>query len=184
VRVEEYGKSVATAGFRLNEAIIPREFILKARVAVQPSLVQFFDASSVAGSTHLLFATINALRAFTQGRSIAQSLDVEILLYVSAQRQIGKAIRRTGLQAEAAKVAAVLVADDDHGLAEAEEQLVAFMPGERDDSVLEVSENKRKQLMELYDITELELQAISDTSMGDALPWLIVERSALLEVRR
>ena len=184
MRVEEYGKSVTTAGFKLNETVVPREFISKARTAVQPSLIQLFDATSVAGSTHLLFATINALKAFKQGRGIAQSLDVEVLLYVSAQRQISKAIRRTGLQTDGTEVAAVLIADDDRGLAEAEQRLMAFMPGKRDDSVLDVSENKRKRLMELYGVTELELQAVSDSSMEDVLPWLIVERCALLDVRR
>ena len=184
MRIEEYGKSITAVGFRLSEAVIPREFILKAKAAVDPSLVQFFDATSIAGPEHLTFATINALKTFKQGRGLAKSLEVEILLYVSAQRQISEAIRRTGLREDSSEVAAVLIADNDRGLVYAEERLVAFMPGKRDDSVLNVSEKKRDWLMKLYDVTELELQAVFDSSLGDALPWLIVERCALLDVRR
>ena len=184
MRVEECGKSIAAAGFRLSEAISPRGFILKAKAAVAPSLVQFFDATSIAGSVHLLFATINALKAFKQGRALARSLDVEVLLYVSAQRQISEAIRRTGLRDDSSEVAAVIIADDDLGLIKAEEHLVAFIPGKRDDLVLDISGKKRDWLMDLYGVTELELQAVSDPSLGDALPWLIVERCALLDVRR
>ncbi len=184
MRVEECGKSISALGFRLNEAISPREFVFRARAAVDPVLVQLFDANSIAGAIHLLFATINALKAFKQRRALAKSLDVEVLLYVSTQRQISEAIRRTGLRDGSSEVAAVLVADDDQGLIEAEQRLVAFIPGKRDDSVLEILEKKRDWLMELYGVTKLELQAVNDPSIWDPLPWLIVERSAILCVRR
>ncbi len=183
MRVEEYAKSITVAGFRLNEAIVPREFVSKAKAAVQPSLIQLFNADSIAGSVHILYAAVNALKTFKQGRNIAQSLDVEVLLYVSTQRQIRKALEITGLQNDSTKVAAAIIADDDHRLAEALGKLEAFMPGLRDDSVLDISEDKRRRLMELYDISQLELETVG-SGVVDALSWLIIEKCALLDIAR
>ncbi|MEM2094256.1 MAG: KEOPS complex subunit Cgi121 [Candidatus Bathyarchaeia archaeon] len=167
----------------MNEPIIPKQFVSIVKEAVQPSLVQLFDADSVAGHIHIVFATINSLKAFMQGRRIANSLDVEILLYVSAQRQISKAIEKVGLRVDTARVAAVIIADDDKHLEEAGKRLDSVIPGRRDDSVLDISESKIARLMELYDVNELEMQAV-DLALKDALSWLIVERCALLNVRR
>jgi tRNA threonylcarbamoyladenosine modification (KEOPS) complex Cgi121 subunit len=183
VRVEEYDKYVSTLGFRLRYPQAPKELVARAKTDTYPCMVQLFDADSIAGSTHLIYASVNAFKAFRQGRNISQSLDIEILLYVSTQRQISEAIRKVGLQPSTSRIAAVLVAENEQILNEAEFSLEASILGERDDSVL-APEGKRKRLLQLFDITDKEVEALANSKVGDVLPWLIVERSALLDVRR
>ena len=80
--VDEYGKYVDIRGYRLREAVDPKPFIDSARSVCHPALAQFFDAGKVDGREHLFFAAVNAIKTFSQGRNIAETLDVEVLLYV------------------------------------------------------------------------------------------------------
>jgi KEOPS complex subunit Cgi121 len=184
MRAEEYGRSIEALGFRLLVPAQPKELVEQTRAIAYPALIQLFDARNIAGPEHLLFATVNALNAFMKGRNIAQSLDVEILLYVSAQRQISKAIKMVGLTSETLEVAAVVVAEEDEALNAAVRRLNGGIAWRREDSVLYPVGEKRKRLMEMYGVTELELKTLSEANSMDALPWLIVERCALLRLRR
>jgi KEOPS complex subunit Cgi121 len=183
--VDEYGKCVQIIGYKLRQTIDPKVFIEDAKDASRPVVSQFFDAETLAGKKHLFFATLNAMKSFSQGRNIAQTLDVEILLYTSAQRQIAEAIRMVGLRPQTITLAAVLVGDNEEAVASAAKRLEPLVPGDRDQSVRDrFNEEKFITLMEIYGIDENELEALSGMSAEEALPWLIVERVALLDARR
>jgi tRNA threonylcarbamoyladenosine modification (KEOPS) complex Cgi121 subunit len=184
--VAEYGKHIRILGYRLCRAVDPRAFIGAARVALSPVVVQFFDADTVAGTDHLFFAALNALKSYGQGRGIAQTLDIEILLYVSCQGQIGEAIRRVGLTPETRKVAVVVVGDDEHGVESAVDKLGSLIPGSPDQLVLScIDEVKAARLMTAYGVDEAELDTLLETGGAiDAFSWLIIERAALLDARR
>src|SRR5262245_38781374 len=62
--------------------------------------IQLLRADRVAGPEHLLFAARNALVAFESGSRRAKSLAVEVLVYISCQRQIAEAIRLIGVTNE------------------------------------------------------------------------------------
>jgi len=183
--VGEYGKYILILGYRLREAIDPKVFIEAARNTARPVLVQFFDAEAVAGEKHLFFATLNAMKSFSQARNIAQTLDVEIILYASAQRQIGEAIRIVGLNSWTSVIIAVLVGDDEEAVTSAARRLEALISGDRDRSVLErIGDEKLTTLMETYGIDTTEIEALSGMEKEESLQWLIVERGALLDARR
>ncbi|MCJ7610280.1 hypothetical protein MUP00_11575 [Candidatus Bathyarchaeota archaeon] len=184
--IPEYGKHIRILGYRLSRAVDPRWLIGAARAALSPVVVQFFDADTVAGTDHLFFAALNALKSYGQGRGIAQTLDVEILLYVSCQKQIDEAIRRVGLTSETRRVAVVVVGDDGHGVESAVDKLGSLIPGSPDQLVLSyMDEVKAESLMTAYDVDEAELDALSEgEGTIDALSWLIIERAALLGTRR
>jgi tRNA threonylcarbamoyladenosine modification (KEOPS) complex Cgi121 subunit len=185
LRVDEYGKYVQILGYRLREAVEPKAFIETARNACRPTIVQFLDAEALASENHLFFATLNAIKAFTQGRSIAQSLDVEILLYASAQNQIGEAIRTVGLKPQTSLMAVVLVGEDESATTLAAKKLQILVPGGQDNSVLGFTDlNKVATLNRLYGINTVEVAALSSMDNEEALQWLIVERTALLDARR
>ena len=74
--------------------------------------IQFFDAELIATQEHLYFAVLNALQAFKNKTNLSKSLAMETMLYASAQRQIQKAIIRTGIKPQTHKMALVIVGDD------------------------------------------------------------------------
>jgi KEOPS complex subunit Cgi121 len=183
--VDEYGKCAHILGYKLHRSIDPKAFIEAARDVCRPVMVQFFDAETLAGEKHLFFATLNAMKSFSQGRNIAQTLDVEILLYTSTQRQIGEAIRMVGLRPQTSAIATILVGDNEEAVATATRRLESVIPGDRDESVLDRIVGERlATLMRIYEIDATELEALSGIGCEEALPWLIVERAALLDDKR
>ena len=52
--------------------------------------VQFFNSLMVVNDLHLLSAAQNAINAWSGGYMISRSLDVEIIVYASAQRHDGR----------------------------------------------------------------------------------------------
>lgn len=55
---------------------------------------QAFDASLFAGRRHVLSSIEQSLKAFSQGRNVARTEELEFLVRVSAQRQIRDAIKK------------------------------------------------------------------------------------------
>jgi KEOPS complex subunit Cgi121 len=182
VILRERGTVAIVQGFtdvRVNDVTT---FMERVRTAVKPVTVQFFDADRVAGSMHLTYALLNALQAFNQRRNLSKSLEVEVLLYASGQRQIGKAIEMLGLRRDTTTLALLLLGSSAKAINEAEAQLVDLVPGKRDDRVLALDrEPKRSGLKTLFGVTDLELAALPPRlNRRQALAWLIVERGAIL----
>jgi tRNA threonylcarbamoyladenosine modification (KEOPS) complex Cgi121 subunit len=185
LRIDEYNKVVEILCYRLKENIDPKTLIEDARIACNPVIVQLFDAETVAGKRHLFFGTLNAIKKFTQGRGLSQSLDIEILLCVSAQKQIGEAIRINGIQRLTKEIAIVLVADSVESACDAAQKLELLIPGAQDQALLnKIDEKKKDYLIKSYGIDSSEFEALPGASNEEALEWLIVERTAVLDARR
>ena len=185
MKVEEYGKYIQILGYGVRGTIDPKTLIEDVRNRCSPSIVQFFDAETLAGEKHLFFATLSAIKAFIQGRNFSQTLDIEILLYASAQRQIGEAIRKVGLRPNTSAMALVVVGDDEKTTLLAVKRLQSLIPGIRDQSILETIPRERlAHLTEIYGVRKAEFGALSRVVEDEALQWLIVEQVALLGARR
>ncbi len=129
-------------------------------------IIQLMNAEGIASKEHVTHATIHAIRSFYRDENIANSLGLEICVRTSAQRQISQAIKMLGIKNGNIKVCVVAI-DCDDNIMETLDNLL----GERDDSVLDVDEDKLK---ELYNITEDE--AITAGSFSK----LLIERTSLL----
>ena len=185
LRIDEYDKVVEILCYSLKENIDPKTLIEDARRTCDPVIVQLFDAETVAGKRHLFFGTLNAIKKFIQGRGLSQSLDIEILLCVSAQKQIGEAIRTNGIQRLTKKIAAVIVADNSEAALSAVQKLELLIPGVKDQILLnKMDKKKRCYLIKSYGISTNELESLPGKSIEDAVEWLIVERTAILDTRR
>lgn len=147
--------------------------------------IQFFDAKKVAGPHHLYFAALNALNAFEKNSNISNNIAVESLLYASAQRQIQKAVKMLGIKQDSSEVAVLIVAknkrEKDAGL-----RLVAkLIPGKHNDSVIELTSKKIKDIRGLFGILDLEFEAKleKEGSEKETLADLVIERMALLGIK-
>ena len=150
--------------------------------AASPSLFQLFDADRVAGWRHLFFAAVNAVKAFEAGAAISRSLAVEALLYVSCQDQISKALHAVGLS-PTTKRAVLLVLAETPEAAENAFERVSEVLGTADDSAQQVDGDKFEEIKSFYHVSEPELDVLGGLR-EEALTWLLVERGALLSVRR
>jgi len=103
---------------------------LQTTVRERGGWAQLFDAEAVLGRDHIVSAVHHAERAVAENRNTTGSLEMEILLYVSGERQISKAIAAAGARPGRPAVAVI------SGPLGAQEVLPA-LGWERDDSLLE-----------------------------------------------
>ncbi|MCW4036735.1 MAG: KEOPS complex subunit Cgi121 [Candidatus Bathyarchaeota archaeon] len=169
-------------GFRGIRAVDVDELLSRVGEAAHPSPFQLFDADSVAGWKHLYFAAVNAVNAFEGGTAISRSLAMESLLYASCQDQIDRALELIGISPETERAALLVLAKS---LVDAERAFsgVSSVLGVADDSVLKVDGVKFERIKEAFGVSDLELEAVGG-SREEALTWLVVERGALLSIRR
>ena len=133
-----------------------------------------FDADRVAGLRHVQIALGRALRATSSRSGIARSLEMEALLFASGSRQcaVGAAF---GVHTGFNRAFVAIIPP--------QEEACTALTGCMDIVCAdweEINPVKRKVLMDLFTITEAELQAAGE----DQIRALVLERLALLEVNR
>ncbi len=183
----ENDETISILGYRNTKISDANDFLKKIKTKVAPAAVQLIDADQIAGATHLLFAFLNAQKAFSQKRALCKSLDMETMLYASGQSQINRAIEALGIKPRPSSIAAIIISRSQEEARREEEELTKLVPGTRDDSVLEVKgANKVKKLRTTFDITDLELETMEKQGepIEETLTWLIVENTALLAAKR
>lgn len=144
--------------------------------------IQLFDAKNIAGPQHLYFAAVNALNAFDKKTNISNNLEVEALLYASAQRQITKAVEMLGLKNKTSEIAALIVAENSSQKDSCIQLVTDLIPRKRDDNILALTEEKIKTIKDMFEISELEFQAClkNEGTEKETLVDLVIERMALL----
>jgi KEOPS complex subunit Cgi121 len=177
-----YKGYIAIAGFKNVKIKDVNGFLERVRREAREANVQFFDAKLIAGKQHLYFAALNALRAFEKKSNISSSLAVEALLYASAQRQIRKAVDMLGVKQDSSEVAVLIIAENKQGTDDCLKIVSGLMPGEREDAVLELTDEKIRDIRRLFGISDLEIEAKLRRKgrEKEALADLVIEHVALL----
>jgi KEOPS complex subunit Cgi121 len=181
-KTEETNENITTVGFRNVQIGDVNAFLEHFRKEDRGATVQFFDAKHVAGPQHLYFAALNALNAFEKNTNISNNLAVETLLYASAQRQIKKAVNMLGIKQNSSEVVALIITENRHRKSDCLRLVTKTVPGERDDSVLELTNKKIGNIKKLFRISDLEFEAKLEKKglEKEALTDLVIERMALL----
>jgi len=132
--------------------------------------IQALDADKLAGEAHIRYAVQKAMNSFNSGTNIANDPAKEILLYAAGTRQINKALK--------------------FGIHRGENNIVLVAAGENPDlsgfdeitqkSVLQYNASKKEAIMELFNITNEEIEAVGE----EKIPELVLERVALADVIR
>jgi len=179
---KEPNENIAIIGFSNVKIENINTFLEQFRKETKEAPIQFFDAKKVAGPQHLYFAALNTLNAFEKKTNISNNLAVESLLYASAQRQIKKAVKMLGIKQDTSEVAALIIAGNMHEKKEGLRLVTKMISGERNDSVLELTNKKIRDITKLFGISDLEFEAKlkKQELEKEALTDLIIERMALL----
>ena len=149
--------------------------------------VQFVDLDKVPGSRYLFLATLNGLKSFRSKQPISKTLSMEILLYVSASRQIAEAIRLVGMSSETNKIAVLSVGETEDELSGTAAVLNRTLNQTNNDALVEVWSTARiENVLSLFQIGAKEIKATlrKNESKTQAVERLAIERSALLTVRK
>jgi KEOPS complex subunit Cgi121 len=184
--IEEFGRYLLITGFR-EVRIGNVEAFLKAICNEKPADVeiQFFDAQLVATWQHLHFAVLNALTAFRNGENISRNLAMETMLYVSAQRQIRKAMKLLGIKSHSSNIAMTVVADRPNNAKAALLTISKNLRAKPNEAVIELTRSKEEAIRKAFDISEAELEAVcKGDGLRAAVVDLVIERMALLSTQR
>lgn len=134
-----------------------------------------FDADRLAGRDHVEAALRHAWRSWAGGEPIANSLEMEALLYAAGTRQCQTA-SSFGIHPGENR-SYIAVCPPAPGVRDRLAGLVRFVDDEREE---EIDPAKRARLAELFGITPEEVTVVGEERFRD----LVIERVALLDVYR
>lgn len=181
-QIEEFAKHVAIVGFRNVKIENIKEFFKKIREEKSSNVeIQFFDAKLVATWQHLYFAALNALTAFMNEENISRSLEMESMLYASAQRQIRKAMKFLGIKPNSSEVGVLIIGEKLESVRSALSLVSKHLKAKRDNTVLKLTKEKTVAIRKTFRISDVELETVTNkNNVEKALTNLVIERMALL----
>lgn len=143
----------------------------------QNTTSQAFDASQVAGVEHLVHAARSALIAHATKRNLASSLNIELVCWVAAERQIGRAFEKVGVRGGKGELAFLTIGTSRTQVKAVMDEIFRELGIGRDDAVLELKRKKFFTLAKTFSISQEELWVAP-------LQKLVLERVALLALSR
>jgi len=183
--IPQLGQYVWMSAFDTKPENIER--LLRSAAEKYPDVsVQCVDLDRVPGSHYLLLATVNALKSYSSKQPIAKSLGMELLLYISGNRQINEALTRVGVTAETSRTAALAVGSSSNHVSAAGNYLEQILGQHgRDDLLDDWPRSRIDHVRSGFEIGGKELKAIIRTKepITGAIERLAIERSAMLALR-
>lgn len=192
-------ENITVTGFE-NAKIEDIETLLKELQKIEKThstTIQLFNSDLIATKQHLYISAYHALKAFKEKRNIADKINMEIMLYASGQRQIGKAINLLGVKPENKQIAAIIITKEkkennnknnskDHK--NVIKKLLQLLKAKESQKVLEITEKKRNIILKKFNITEKMLEATAkektEKALNKAITELILEKIALLALEK
>ena len=145
--------------------------------------IQFLDSSLVVSVGHLLSAVQNAVNAWKGDYMLTRGLDVEVLVYASAQRQIGRAIENLGIRDGLQSIALVVVGSDKKSVRNVITKMVN-KAGEEVKTAFVPDRERLERIMHHYGVNEKEINALTDSDeieiRIEALSRCVVSRVSIV----
>ena len=171
---EDEDAPIVVRGYRGDAPPTPDLVAIVKAAHTRDTVIQIFDAAAVVGRDHLVHAARLARRARAEGRHKSEDLALAVLVYASGERQIAKALARTGApEGRGLALAAVALGG---GAEAALDTLATRLGWRRDDAVLEASEAKLDRLG-----VEASLRAAIPRGRW---PDLALERVSLIDLQK
>ncbi len=148
-------------------------------------LIVCMNAHMMAGRKHATAAIEQAIRAENEGRMIARSLEMEVLLYASGQRQTGQGMKFGLHEGEMGAWVAIIASSDEKRTNSGGEERIFRKAWEDLCSITKeipeeqgIPEERTPILQELFGISDAEISVVG----SDRINELVIERTALLNI--
>lgn len=139
---------------------------------------QILDAKALCSAEQCRFAAKQAIEALEEKNSFSNRLEIELLLRVTATRQIGNALEIAGIRNGTKKAVIIALSKDRKKLEETKKELEKEISLKKEKDCLEKDSKKNREfLMRSFGIKEKELFALKDTK--NPLENAIIEKIAL-----
>jgi KEOPS complex subunit Cgi121 len=141
-------------------------------------IIQVFDADMIYGKSHLLSSVEHALRAIKRESNRTKSLEMEILLYASGERQLKIAIQKMGIKKGKIKIVILILKNKYNKKGKINKNLIEKMFDilsiYRCDKIIDGNYTTLKN----FGIDDNEIKTVSKLKYGD----LILEKIAMVDV--
>lgn len=179
IRLKGYGLYLGVIA--LKEVVVDdvKAFLRSISETVGGVEFQVLDLRYVAGLRHILTSVLVSLEAFKHSLNIANTLPMEILVRMSAQRQISRALKLLGVKRGCQDLALVLIGEDCGRVEGAAAGVMKIYDGQVDEAALEA--DRSRIVMEVYGLSEEEVKAEEAYTKGlwDSVKNLVAERVVL-----
>ena len=138
--------------------------------------IQLLNSQMIYGKIHLESAIFHAIRAMNEKKMSTQSIEMEILIYSSGERQLNHAIPKMGIKQGETSIAAIFLNEHNKkiNLHNSIELFIEKFNIHLDNAVLEQSIDKIRK----WGFSEEEIQTIPKDSYED----LILEKVAMVDI--
>lgn len=147
--------------------------------------VQLLNGLLIVDEAHLLSAAQNAVNAQNGKYMLSRTLDVEIIVYASAQRQIGRALDELGVYDRLEHIAVVVIGNDRKSVEQSLKKITTKV-GKEFPNPFEGSKERIDSLKAHFDIDEKEICTFTDSDddleRQRALSKCIVSRVSLVAI--
>ena len=147
--------------------------------------IQFLDSSWIVDEMHILSASQNAINAWNGEYAISRSLGLEIAVYASTQKQIGKALDSIGVTDGLERVALAVVSKSKQSLGVCINTLISKI-GEEVVEPFKISNERLTKLMKFYGISLKEIETLTSSKeldmLQDALSRCVRSRISLVAI--
>ena len=147
--------------------------------------VQLMNGHLIVDETHLLSSAQNALNAQDGDYMHSRSLDVEVIVYASAQRQIGKALEDLGVFDGIEYVAAVVIGTDESSVEETLNELAKKI-GKELPRPFDATKDRFERIRKHFQIDMEEIRTLTDSEddfeLQKALARCVVSRVSLVAI--
>ncbi len=186
IGTENHEKTVGIAEFQNTRELTQNQLIqLVVTLSSDETTIQLLNGLLISDEIHLLSAAENAINAQHGNYMLSRSLDVEIIVFASAQRQIGKAIEALGVYDGLGEVAAVVLGSDAKSV-ENTIQKLAEKIGQEIIPAFPPTMERLRRIKKQFEISNTEISAISDSesieSQMAALSRCVVSRVSLVAI--
>lgn len=147
---------------------IINEFSKKNNVSIQS-----FDAELIYDKSHLMSAYKHAKRAFRNNTNSCNSLEMEILLYASGERQLKIAIPKIGVKKGKTKIVFIMVNEKDK-IDKLVDPFLELFDLKRNDNLLKGDINTLKKL----GFKDSQIKTVSKDKYSD----LVLEKVAMVDI--
>ncbi|UCF49499.1 MAG: hypothetical protein JSU91_07055 [Thermoplasmatales archaeon] len=137
--------------------------------------IQALNADLIYGKDHIISAVEHANRSIDRKTNTTNSLEKEILLYASGERQLKLAIPKMGVRKGTANIAFVILNEAKRKIPEnIANDLLKYLDLEKDDIVLEGNIDTLNK----FGINENETKTVTKSKYG----YLILEKVAMVDI--
>jgi tRNA threonylcarbamoyladenosine modification (KEOPS) complex Cgi121 subunit len=150
--------------------------------------IQLLNADIVASWEHLFFSAINALKSFRGKYNIANILGIELLLYISGNRQINEALDKFGLDKRINNIAVVVFFNEEEKAKKLMKDVCDFLGGSENLNLLKLNQEKFTELIKIFGVQPEELTNLTvkntEEEKFDVLIKIIIDRGAMVSLEK